>query len=169
MKYHYKTPEELREHIRKRQEEPGPFSGRTFRIVLADVLILMVIMGLFYYLGYFPGTERGYRGLSFTTSVNRLAGPERDLLYLLHVTNSADEERAFPPREGKSSFRFESHSGNLVVHSFEVRPEGVAIGPGETVTMRFENTPPAGLDFDMRNYSVRLELPDATLVIRAGR
>ena len=158
MGYHYKSPEELDEYLKKQSDEAKPRMSRGRLILIVDLLILFLIGGILYYLGLFGQRDVAgentirYRGLELSASLPAPAAGKKnpDLVFYLNVKNENEENVVFPgaalsgeqtnlPEKGTAgrtkqldSFVVEFWSQGILLAQIETKTAPREIGSGET-------------------------------------
>ncbi|MCB1167192.1 MAG: hypothetical protein KDK33_13605 [Leptospiraceae bacterium] len=109
MKFHYKTPDEVKEkYPGKPSKLANPFSNRTFWMILADAVLLLLIFGIMYKTGnldsFFPSPAdlKIKATLSLTgASQSQEPGASRNVIA---VTLVNDSDRDLKPNAKNGSF-----------------------------------------------------------------
>lgn len=147
MKYHFKTPQQLRDSIKQYQAASHPLRNRTFLIVLADLALIVVLFGGLYAFGYIGPNSTAkasasvFGELSFSVASFEFA-QGKGVSVMLYATNTGGVAIRFPDVAGEfalkyivAEFLMEGRPGSAVVW----RPEAKMVGAGATVGFRFES------------------------------
>lgn len=152
MKYYYKTPAEVqKDNSGKFVHEKHPLRNRTFLMVLADVVVVLLIGGILYQSGALDGylTARGKLSVKFH-SFHMQSGKLK-----LKIHNTGTVRTDFP---GDSSENYEALWENLTterLYKQTSRPQNTRLDPDETAIVTLKA--PAGLLQDSEKISGKQE------------
>lgn len=173
VRYHYKSPEEVKRKIEESRSIVRPFRNRTFAFVLVDTLLIIVIFLVVHYTtGVFLDTVQSkydvpFENLEFSASASGLGRGEENRKFFLKIRNNGDKTIIFPG--DASPFRL-NHSwiqmrlpGDLVSHPVEIFLEKRSIQPGETELYVFRPAlelpkKPTGFQFIMEFADRKIEV-----------
>lgn len=149
MKYHYKSPEELKRSTGEEREAPLKWrlhSGH--KILLFDLVIIVILSGIFYYNNLFIKDRSAsdntcrYESLEFSSSVSSSSKKkEFGVTFQLHVKNISVSPISFPDKTGRyklKSITTEFTDKGALIFTSEATITEATISSGETKDFQFE-------------------------------
>lgn len=152
MKYHYKSPEEIRAEREARAETNRSGKNRSTRVILFDVALLFVLFALLAYAGFlFPGQQYSQQAVrrgafEIAASLNLEFMSPREAVFYLHVKNVHPAPEIFPPELNPplTEARLELRGETGGLYSSILPLPARRLAPGETALIRGELQLPEG-------------------------
>lgn len=181
MKYHFRTPEEVKELYLKSRIESHPFRNRTFLMVFLNIFLVAIVFGILHFTGllYRNHIESiqsvEYGNLRFSATVAGLRSDREEPTFYLKVQNLSDHAILFPVEKGEyhvNHAQIELHEplvrGGGILYISDIFLEKRSIQPGETEIYKFR---PALPDLGNRTladlfYVFRVMLQGSNIEIR---
>lgn len=171
MKYHYKSPEELKDEARRESEKSSAKKNRGHLIIFADLFVIFLIFAGIYYTGALRPDRYVSEGvvihdaLEFSGSVELPENSGGEHVFYLNVKHAGSEAREFPdPDSGFPRARIEILEGRpgpaIVKFSGEFPLTPRVLRPGETTIYRAELRVPDQTNFRKGDARIQLEFAD---------
>ncbi len=153
MKYHYKSPEEIRADRQARADVNRSGKNRSTRVILLDVALLFALFALLAYAGVlFPGQQYSKAAVrrgafEISGSLNIAFMTPREAVFYLHVKNLHPVSETFPPTLDPplADARLELRGETGGVYSSVLPLPARTLAPGETALIRGELELPEGV------------------------
>ena len=161
MKYHYKSPEEIRQKFNKPKEKlKNPMFNRAFFMLVADVIIILLAGGFLYYSGYSDLIKSGegvlkieYEQIEPAQIRLYIRSDMRDVTLIDSITASTESERTNKDSAVLKEIRWEVERENEILILKEVpRFNPVEIKKKKVTTLDFtipETAQTAPLRFEL--------------------
>jgi hypothetical protein len=166
MKYHYKSPGELREEQSRESTKLRSKSARGNLIIFADLVVIVLVFGGIYYAGllrperYVSSEIATYAPFEFSGSVELPDSDGEAFLFYLNVKNAGPDPRDFPPPHAGATIEIvDPGAPGGVGFSAEFPLTVRTVRPGETTIYRVELAAPVR-DVQKGQARVRLYFAD---------
>ena len=173
MKYYYKSPQEIREELR-REKDPMKKSRHRGRIILLiDIAVLLLVSGVLYYKGFFNKKEASslntavLENVEISASYTGSGSDAGGVGVILNVTNRTGEPIRFPGGKLKK-IQAEFLAEGTVVHRAEHLPPERELRPGETalISLYFAFPRPRRARYPSVFLSLRLLFGERIYILR---
>ena len=145
MKYYSRNPEQLKEFL-KEKKGTHPFKNRTFLLIFADILLIVVIGTFVQKSGYFSediiNSEGRYarEGIEFSASISNLRSKTKEPVFYIKLTNNTSEKIIFPANTG--SLRIKTGYINILENEQKIKSHPVffnekTIPPSKDIFYKF--------------------------------
>ena len=178
MKYHFKSPQEVKETY-KDNIKVHPFKNRTFLVIFADIVLIVVIAVFLDKSGYLTEDKLNSKGryaragVEFSGSIAQLHSDKEEIILYIKLTNNSFQEAVFPSDTGP--LRLANRSGDVeiykddqILESKDIRFEQKSIAAGKEVYYKFAIVIPE--DFRSAKaelkFQVRMPLEEGEMIIR---